>query len=304
VPAWLLRDVWAGPLAPLLTRLLAASALYAGMMGWQPLLAAWVVRRWLDPPEYLDQGLKPAPFRTLLLAGVAALLVVVVAAAIAWFAGLLGAPVSESLHGGGEPELAELAIEVPSPWIIAGLVLAFLVTLCLLGVQALNEEVGWRGYFLSRLMQRIGPWRGLFVHGFVWGLWYAPFFLLANGGLTQSVLRSASFVVTCAMLGTLLGLIRLASRSVLPATLANACLTLAAGLPFILRGADAGLRSAAYGPAGWLPMAVLLAMLIVRYRSAVVAPRTVEVAPASGPRIWVVFDTVFQGARREPKLWN
>src|SRR6185295_16226007 len=107
-------------------------------------------------------------------------------------------------------------------WVSAALVCSLL----LVWGQALAEEVGWRGYFLVRLMERIGPWRGLLLHGLVWGLWYAPPLVFATQGLTRAPLRSATFVLTCALLGALLGWLRLASRSVVPATVANAVLTL------------------------------------------------------------------------------
>ena len=68
VPAWLLSETWIGEGRPIVTRLLTCSLFYAISMGWQPLAAAWIVRRWIDPPGYLDHGLKPARLRFMLLA--------------------------------------------------------------------------------------------------------------------------------------------------------------------------------------------------------------------------------------------
>ncbi len=97
--------------------------------------------------------------------------------------------------------------------------LAFLGTLALVVGQAFTEEIGWRGYFLPRAMERFGRWGGLVIHGAVWGLWYAPvLFFSSHGQLAwfDSIARSLGFVLSCVLLGTLLGWLRLASRSVLP----------------------------------------------------------------------------------------
>jgi hypothetical protein len=44
-------------------------------------------------------------------------------------------------------------------------------------------------------MAACGPWPGLLVHGALWGICYAPVFVIGGGG---GVARAASFVVTCA----------------------------------------------------------------------------------------------------------
>jgi membrane protease YdiL (CAAX protease family) len=286
LPAWLLGGTWLGEGRPLVTRLLTCSLFYAISMGWQPLAATWVVRRWIDPPGYLDHGIKPAGPRFILLAAAAPLALAGLAVLLAWLSGLLGAPVPDSLHGHAEPELALGGMSAGRTLAIA---VTFLATLGLILAQCLAEEIGWRGFFMARLMQRLGPWKGLFLHGLVWGLWYAPVFLLGNGDLTRSTLRSAGFVLTCMLLGVPLGWLRLASKSIVPTTVANAVLTLTAGLPFLLQGVDVGLRGAAYGPPGWLPMALTIAILAAgRYRTAVMAPSSAP--PPSLPRVWVVLD--------------
>jgi hypothetical protein len=71
MPALLLRHVWQGGTGPWITRLLAASALYAATMGWQPLLAALVVRRWFEHHDPLDTGVRPASRQFALLLTIA-----------------------------------------------------------------------------------------------------------------------------------------------------------------------------------------------------------------------------------------
>jgi len=290
-PAALLGEAWTGAGLLSASRLLTCSLFYALCMGWQPLVATWVVRRWIDPPGYLDQGLKPSPGRFLVLAGIAPLVLAVAATLLAWLAGCLGAPALGSTGGAAQPTLALQ----PGSWMAAlGLALACMATVALIWSQSLGEEIGWRGFFMTRLMQHCGAWKGLFLHGVVWGLWYAPIFLFGNDDFAGPALRSAAFVLTCCLLGVLLGWLRLASGSIIPTTVANAVLTLTAGLPFLLQGIDVGLLGSAYGPPGWVPMALAIAILATgRWRGAVVTPSAL---PRRREGLWFALDARAGGA--------
>ncbi len=270
LPALLLRDVWSGGTGPWITRFLAASAIYAATMGWQPLFAALLVRRWFERFDPLDQGIRPSSIHFAAVASIAPVVLIVASVGVAWAATKLGAPGPTSLYGLAEPELTA---QTPSLATSALVAFALLLTIVILYVQGFSEEYGWRGYFLSRLMRELGPRRGLLVHGAVWGLWYSPPFLLASQQVSQGALRCVAFMLTCTLLGTLLGWIRLASRSIMPAVIANVMLTLVGGLPLILQNGDVGLRGTSYGPAGWIPLvAVVAVVLFGRWRAAIVTP--------------------------------
>lgn len=277
IPAVVMAHVWSYGNMPTVLRMLVASTMYALCMGWQPLLAVWVVRRWIDKDQ-IDDVLQVGTPAYYALASVAPLAV-------------LGFSMSVALLFGGAVHAAEL-FQVdpagPPSFGAAVLVVAAMCCVCvLLSLQALAEEVGWRGYFLPRFMQQLGPRRGLALHGAIWGLWYAPLFLVTNSALGPSTLKSAAFVVTCMFLGALLGWLRLASKSVLTTTLANSVLTLTAGLPFVLHGDDPGVRAAVYGPPGWVPMALLvIAILLTRYGNAVRVPAGASTAPAPIVVLW------------------
>jgi membrane protease YdiL (CAAX protease family) len=303
LPAWLLRDAWRAEGEPLVTRLFTASLVYAICMGWQPMLAAWFVMNRVDDTTDLDHGLRPAPRRFTVYAVSGAIGLAGLATALASIAGWLGAPVPETINGHAEPGLVGRA---PSAYLALMVGLAFVGTLLLVWLQAFSEEIGWRGYLLIRLMQRLGPWRGLLFHGVIWGLWYAPIFIFANSGLARSALRASGFVVTCMLLGALLAWLRLAARSLVPVVVANATLTLVAGLPYVLHGLDAGLRSAVYGPIGWMLMALLSAVLAsTRWRLAVRVPHA-EPTAAHGVQLawWVATHEARRTGRGRDRMPN
>jgi membrane protease YdiL (CAAX protease family) len=204
-------------------------------MGWQPIVATWLVRRWIDPPDRLDLGLRRSTSSFSVVAVAGAVGAVAVAAAAASALEQLGfGAVSGSLHGDAEPELAATSLEGGSG---VGLAVAFVGAVLLVWVQAFAEEIGWRGYFMARVMETFGAWRGLLLQALVWGLWYAPvlfFTTFERLAVLGVVGRCVAFVATCFLLGLLFGWLRLASKSLMPVVLANTVLTLAAGLPYVL----------------------------------------------------------------------
>jgi membrane protease YdiL (CAAX protease family) len=48
----------------------------------------------------------------------------------------------------------------------------------------LGEEIGWRGFVLPRLQQRMGPFKGTLLLGMLWGLWHAPLAFFTIWGLS------------------------------------------------------------------------------------------------------------------------
>ncbi len=252
---------WSGAAAAFPTRILAASCFYFLVTGWQPLVAAGLARRWFEPPGMLDEGWRTSPRRFLLLAWLGALVLIGCAALTAWAGSHLGL-----LEGAAEPREVEHPGR-PSALMLVALLASLALTLSGAWLQCLAEEVGWRGYLLTRLVVWLGGWRGLLAHGLAWGLWYAPLVLvLARGSPQRSPLEGSGFLITCMLLGCLLGWLRLASRSLLPAVSANLCLTLGAGLPLLLLGEGVGLRGAIYAPAGWMPLGILVVVLALACR--------------------------------------
>lgn len=230
--------------------MLRASVIYVAVVGWQPLIGFAIARRFESERLPFDEGLRRAPLRGSLLSVGFSLFVLAVAVA---------------LHT-NEPTPDEITT---SPIDVARVVLAFAGVVALLWFQAIVEELGWRSYVLPRLMRAFGPWPGLLAHGVLWGLCYAPWFALSGG----SIERSIGYAVTCCLLGIVLGWLRLASHSILASAASNATLTICAGLPVILVGGPSQF-SAAFEPAGWIPLAMIVAAIALHrpWRRAVEIP--------------------------------
>jgi membrane protease YdiL (CAAX protease family) len=88
-----------------------------------------------------------------------------------------------------------------------------------LGAQTTaGEEIGWRGYMLTRLIVAGAP-RPVLLSGFIWGLWHLP--LIAVGFLYADhpsiVLATVVFLVSATSAGVVIAKVRLESGSIWPA---------------------------------------------------------------------------------------
>jgi len=91
-------------------------------------------------------------------------------------------------------------------------------------VQSFGEELGWRGYMLTRLFDARIP-LPIFWNGLIWGLWHVPYVLMltSNRNLPEGRSVSLFFFVAGTIAGAyLLGYLRLRSGSIWPAVLAHA----------------------------------------------------------------------------------
>jgi membrane protease YdiL (CAAX protease family) len=271
IPVLAVRPFSLGRTGPWIARLLAASASYGATMGWQPLLSTVAVNRWFRC-DTAGPAFRPTAGRFTVVAIALSLAVIVGSATVGWLGGWDSHVGSARIFTTAEPELVHAA---PSLGFVALVVLAFVLTIALLYLQCFSEEYGWRGFFLTTLMRELGPRRGLFIHGGIWGLWYAPAFLLATSDTHHNAFRCVGFIFTCTLLGVMLGWLRLASKSIIPAVVANGFFTLACGLPFILQNTEVGLRGAAYTPLGWVPLAAIgIALMFGKWRRDIAIPST------------------------------
>jgi membrane protease YdiL (CAAX protease family) len=121
----------------------------------------------------------------------------VIAYGVAWAAGLIGFGVPPTGLGGWAAAIAVLVV-----------LNIFLSS---------GEEIGWRGYMLTRLIDAGVP-RPVLASGLIWAAWHVPLFLW--GDFVQGVpplLATAFFMVMAPSLGFVLARMRLETGSVWPA---------------------------------------------------------------------------------------
>jgi uncharacterized protein len=84
----------------------------------------------------------------------------------------------------GEPRLATL---LPSLWVFP------LYLLYMIFVGGGLEELGWRGYIMDRMEDRLGPWLGNLVLGVTWAVWHLPLFFIP--GTSQGYMNFWGFML-------------------------------------------------------------------------------------------------------------
>ena len=72
--------------------------------------------------------------------------------------------------------------------------LLFAMTIMLL-TTGLGEELGWRGFALSRLQTRYGPALGIFILGVLSSLWHLPNAIAKPGGLLEFGLLTVNTII-------------------------------------------------------------------------------------------------------------
>lgn len=111
-------------------------------------------------------------------------------AALSPIAFLLAGLVGEAIIEGSWPDLAGLGrfSGVPEIGLPAVLAIVFVA-------NALGEEIGWRGYALPRLQDRLGPLRGTVVLYAMWAFWHIPLFWLVANFMDMSAFMVAGWIV-------------------------------------------------------------------------------------------------------------
>ncbi len=169
---------------------------------WMPAIASFVAR------AVRREGIADVSFRlggkvglrALLAAPVMPLIVGPVAYGVAWATGLVG-------------------YQTPPHGFILYLGRSLIVGATLGVLSGAGEEIGWRGYMLTRLIDAKVP-RPLLASGLIWAAWHLPLILsgLYAAGPHPAV-SAALFIVDVIGIAYVIGVLRLRSGSVWPAAL-------------------------------------------------------------------------------------
>jgi membrane protease YdiL (CAAX protease family) len=90
-------------------------------------------------------------------------------------------------------------------------------------VQCFGEELGWRGYLLPKLGEKLSPLSSSMVTGVIWGLWHAPIIAIGyNYGTDHRIAGIFAMIIFCTALGIILGFLTYKVHSIWPAVLFHA----------------------------------------------------------------------------------
>jgi uncharacterized protein len=192
-----------------------ANLLWVFPLMWSVAVAS-VVTRLVLREGFADVSFRFGGGRTwkyLVLAPIVPIAIGLIAYGIAWTTGLARV----------DPQpvawLASFFGTTASPVTIFVVMLALAATIgtIISALSAAGEEIGWRGYMLTRLIDAGVP-RPILVSGLIWGLWHVPLIL---GGIIYAdspspVLAAVLFMVSATSFAYVLARMRLETGSIWP----------------------------------------------------------------------------------------
>lgn len=230
---------------------------------WTPGLVSVFVRA-IRREGFADISLRLGrdKLRPYLLAWLFPLLVGGIAYGAAWLSGLevFEAPATSGLGLVGMPAGPRFALTVA---------IALVIGPPLAALTAAGEELGWRGYMLTRLIDARVP-APILVSGLIWGVWHVPLIVTGQYAAGPYPLLSACTFLLCISAGAVVAAhVRLATGSVWPAVIFHASWNAIIQGPFdgFTRGGDAAQTTSIWvGESGLLVVAVsvLAAALVWR----------------------------------------
>jgi uncharacterized protein len=193
---------------------------------WMPALSSAVARL------SLREGIRDVSFRfggkvglrSIGFAVLVPLIVGTVAYGIAWATGLVGfsAITPSPTELAMSPAAARLAALEPTTRFLASVALGATVFTVYGCLWTAGEEIGWRGYMLTRLITAGVP-QPLFVSGLIWAVWHFP--LVLSGAYASGpfpLLSAGLFMIMVIGSALVAGVLRLRSGSVWPAIVLHA----------------------------------------------------------------------------------
>lgn len=206
----------------------------AGLM-WVPALAS-VVARLVLREGFTDVSFRFGGRRGWSAVGLSLIfptLIGIVAYGAAWTTGLTR---FDQPGGGSLSPIVEFVI---------GLVLATTLWTVLSCLLTAGEEIGWRGYMLTRLIDAGVP-RPVLASGLIWGLWHVPVVLAGGYAAGPSPALSAVVImVSITSFGYVIARLRLETGSIWPA------IVLHAAWNSIIQGPFDGATAGTGGRCGW-----------------------------------------------------
>ena len=163
------------------------------------------------------------------------------------------------------PGLAIIATLSAFPRLITFILLSATVFTLMNTTACAGEEIGWRGYMLTRLFAARVP-QPLFVSGVIWSLWHFPLILAGvYAAGPHPLVSSGLFLVDVMGIALVIGVLRMRSGSVWPAVILHSAWNSIIQGPF--DGSSTGPNAATMvGESGVLVAIVSLIFGLIVYR--------------------------------------
>jgi membrane protease YdiL (CAAX protease family) len=141
---------------------------------------------------------------------------------------------------------------------------SMVLQLAIFFIPAFGEEFGWRGFLLPRAITGFNPFGGLFFTGLLWGLWHLP--LISRGHYYPhypGLIGILAFILWAILVGFFLGWLRIRSKSVFPAVLANGAINAYMGFGALFAPAFDEMITVPYGLPGILALLFMASVAFV-----------------------------------------
>lgn len=137
----------------------------------------------------------------------------------------------------------------------------------------MGEELGWRGYLLSKLLP-LGQWKAVLISGVIWGIWHAPAIAQGHNYPGYPILGVFMMIIFCVLLGTIISWMYINTKSPWVAALAHGAINAIAGLPvlFFEPGFNMAFGGTLAAPTAWIGMLLFIAWLVWTKRFPVPSP--------------------------------
>ena len=127
---------------------------------------------------------------------------------------LIGVSVGVKILHAPLPEMAFVKLIMEKPWLFP-----FIIIISILS-GPLNEEFGWRGYALDKLLDKYGFYGASLILGFIWAIWHLPWYFMPGQAqydlLKSSVWEAFLFIPSTILLSFVVSFVYLyTERSIL-----------------------------------------------------------------------------------------
>ena len=139
----------------------------------------------------------------------------------------------------GEPVKLNLPAGVPEDGLLIALPIIFFVNIFFGGPLA--EDIGWRGYALPKLREKMNAFKASLLIGIVWVLWHLPFFWIPEGKIAVGGVPPLWFTLLTMAWSVLFAWVYVNTESILMPVLFHAAVNTTLGTLGVLSQANGSL---------------------------------------------------------------